>query len=424
MPPKRPHPTHFLAIPLVTALSRPQLTASLARFAADVANSSACEAANVHAAFLLSAIRPVTTLHLTLGVMHLPNQARVTAASEFLKALDLASLLREAAERAREGVDPQSEKTPNTAASRDAKADGLERSPVGVTPTDSTSGAHRLPPFSRDQLPEASISPSAEGVRGGERLAGAFSDGNTSIPGSETIPISPLPLVKARESTSRSSAHDTDTDDGLKRTINSMQPPAGTPNSSSVLICLRGLHSMHAAHSTSILYAAPHDSSGRLYPFCLSVRQAFGDAGFMIEEDRGLKLHATTLNTLYAREKRRESSMSTEKGSEAIVGEDDEDAGGGADSTVKQKDERGKEEETAQDGDRHAAAGGLSKKQGWRKRARAPRIDARALMEKWKDEAWGVVELERLVICEMGAKEDSSGEIRYKEVVEAIVPVP
>jgi activating signal cointegrator complex subunit 1 len=413
MHPKRPHPTHFLAIPLATALSRPQLTASLARFAADVANSSACGAANVRATFLLSAIRPVTTLHLTLGVMHLPNQARVTAASEFLKGLDLASLLREAAERARAGVvDLQSEKTPSTAASRDAKVDGLERSPAGVTPADSTSGARRIPPFGRDQLPEASISPSTKGVRGGESLAEAFSDGNTSIPES------------GGESTLRSSAHDTATDDGLRRTINSMRPPTGTPNSSPVLISLRGLHSMHAAHSTSILYAAPHDSSGRLYPFCLSVRQAFGDAGFMIEEDRGLKLHATTLNTLYALEERREGSTTTERGPEAIVREDDDDAGGGVELTVKQKGERGKGGETTQDRGPHAAAGGLGKRQGWRKRARAPRIDARALLEKWKDEAWGLVELERLVICEMGAKEDSSGEVRYKEVVEAIVPVP
>lgn len=64
MPPK-PFPTHFLCLPLVNAASRPQLAASLAAFAADVTSPDSF-------GIPAGAVRPVGTLHLTLGVMSLP----------------------------------------------------------------------------------------------------------------------------------------------------------------------------------------------------------------------------------------------------------------------------------------------------------------------------------------------------------------
>ncbi|KAH8677381.1 kinase A anchor protein [Xylariales sp. PMI_506] len=85
MPPK-PIPTHFLCIPLVTASSRPQLVSSLASFSADVTNS---ESFGVPA----GAIRPVGTLHLTLGVMSFPKNEGVDRAVELLKALNPKQIL-------------------------------------------------------------------------------------------------------------------------------------------------------------------------------------------------------------------------------------------------------------------------------------------------------------------------------------------
>ena len=67
MPP-RPSPTHFLCIPLVTGASRPQLAASLGSFRADV--SAPPEAGGF--GIPETAVRPVGTIHLTLGVMSFP----------------------------------------------------------------------------------------------------------------------------------------------------------------------------------------------------------------------------------------------------------------------------------------------------------------------------------------------------------------
>lgn len=90
MPPRTPSPrlTHFLCIPLVTPTSRPQLSASLTAFRTDPLNSTIPQAA----------IRPLGTLHLTLGVMSLLTPARVTSALDLLKSLDVATLLSAAAQ--------------------------------------------------------------------------------------------------------------------------------------------------------------------------------------------------------------------------------------------------------------------------------------------------------------------------------------
>ncbi|KAI4599169.1 hypothetical protein KJ359_002128 [Pestalotiopsis sp. 9143b] len=92
MPPK-PFPTHFLCIPLVTATSRPQLAASLASFSADVTSPDSF-------AVPAAAIRPVGTLHLTLGVMSFPKgseaEGGVDKAVELLRALAPRKMLSEA----------------------------------------------------------------------------------------------------------------------------------------------------------------------------------------------------------------------------------------------------------------------------------------------------------------------------------------
>ncbi len=79
MPPKAA-PTHFLCIPLVTPISRPQLTQSLAVFQDDVSSPASF---GVPA----DAVRPVGTLHLPLGVFSFPKNEGLEKAKELLRLL-------------------------------------------------------------------------------------------------------------------------------------------------------------------------------------------------------------------------------------------------------------------------------------------------------------------------------------------------
>ncbi len=92
MPPrvKQPPLTHFLCLPLVTPTSRPQLKDSIARFRHDVAET---HIPNFPGGLPEKAIRPVGTLHLTLGVMSLITPERIDLALRVLKGLNLTGLL-------------------------------------------------------------------------------------------------------------------------------------------------------------------------------------------------------------------------------------------------------------------------------------------------------------------------------------------
>ncbi|RYP40194.1 hypothetical protein DL767_001909 [Monosporascus sp. MG133] len=79
MPP-RPPPTHFLCIPLVTGASRHQLSASIGSFKADVTSPDSFGVPE-------QAIRPVGTIHLTLGVMSFPKKEGLENAVSLLKSL-------------------------------------------------------------------------------------------------------------------------------------------------------------------------------------------------------------------------------------------------------------------------------------------------------------------------------------------------
>ncbi|KAL2862887.1 uncharacterized protein BJX67DRAFT_375003 [Aspergillus lucknowensis] len=102
--PKRPPLTHFLCLPLVNDISLPQLESSLAAFKASIPPSPAkADLTEVQRRYQQQrplipddAIRPVGTLHLTLGVMSLPTSQRLDEALRFFHSLDLAALLRKA----------------------------------------------------------------------------------------------------------------------------------------------------------------------------------------------------------------------------------------------------------------------------------------------------------------------------------------
>jgi len=78
--PAKPFPTHFLCIPLVSTSSRTQLSQSLAAFAADV---TAPDSLGIPP----DAVRPVGTLHLTLGVFSFPKNEGLDRATTLLESL-------------------------------------------------------------------------------------------------------------------------------------------------------------------------------------------------------------------------------------------------------------------------------------------------------------------------------------------------
>ena len=260
--------THFLCLPLVTGSSKPQLQASFKNFAAAVESKYQMPD---------KAVRPVGALHLTIGVMNLPTEDHVVAASKFLESLDLAQMLREAA----------SVVAPNPA-------------PVFDSP--------HMSEGNEDSIQADLVVESAASTR---------------------------PLV----------------------------------------VQLKGLKSMHNPLKTSVLYTMPEDPTGRLQSFGESLRSAFATANLLVPDKRPLRMHATIVNTLYAKRPRNE----------------------------------------------HRGSGN-----GRRNRS-VEKINATALLEEFTACEWAAdVRIERVSICEMGAKKEIVDGVvvneKYTEV--ATVPLP
>ena len=191
-----------------------------------------------------------------------------------------------------------------------------------------------------------------------------------------------------------------------KSTKSKVPSPSKEPQPSPLKIDLKGLASMHDPQNTSILYIAPSDTSQRLYPFCLALQEIFRAGGVLLPDGRELKLHATIVNTIYAKGRKRPAP----------------NRGGGIGSSDSHP-PSGKEQEghaKVEDGDRS---------QGHGPRANAPlKLDARALLEDYKDFVWAEnVVLDRIAICEMGAKKrfDADGRVvgeEYTEVASVGLP--
>ncbi|KAJ5221429.1 uncharacterized protein N7469_010316 [Penicillium citrinum] len=191
-PEKRPPLTHFLCLPLVNEASLPQLEASLAAFKEDyppvpVADLSPTRDGMVQQAKSRplipdGAVRPLGTLHLTLGVMSLPKKERLEEAIAFFRSIDLPALMREA-----------------------------------------------------------------------DRVAGKLRNNQSS------------------------SKHDR---------MHTPFHPCSQNNisSDSFMISLESLHALPRAKSATVLHASPVDPTGRLYPFCIMLRDKFIEAGFIQPE--------------------------------------------------------------------------------------------------------------------------------------------
>ncbi|PQE07725.1 activating signal cointegrator 1 complex subunit 1 protein [Rutstroemia sp. NJR-2017a BVV2] len=162
-------------------------------------------------------------------------------------------------------------------------------------------------------------------------------------------------------------------------------PPKTQPTPQPLTITLRGLHSMHSPSSTSILYAAPISSPpDTLLTLCERLRERFMDAGFMMREERGLKLHATVVNTVY------------------VKGGRDMGKGG-----------RGRGRGRGGGGGTSGGKGDWGRGHGQRKAKIT--FDAREVLERYKDFEWmRDIRVEKVAICRMGAKKGEGGEEAYE----------
>lgn len=374
-PQLKPPLTHFLCIPLVNDTSQPVLTASLRRFreeASSLVRAKAEEAdiedasrgAKVDTERLLEvlekderAVRPVGTLHLTLGVMSL--SAEQTASTDAGQ--------KEEGDGSTQDVDAK----PKTLSNAQALLESLDVTPLIAGPTPSTRASEEA-------------------------------DANAA---STAQPSSPPPLS----------------------------------------VILKGLRSMHAPAKTSFLYTSPTDATDRLQPFCQTLKDAFVEKGLMLDEKRKgkLKLHATVLNTIYARPGGRRGKCSDATAKDAVPQSSQEhqtpqsDAGGDSVEQVKEETvsvDHGGNDEQPQHGDARSSTDTgaaecpepqpqqeLAKRKP--RRNRGPlRFDSRPLLEHFENFDWiADLQLDRIAICKMGAAKvkDEEGKVvdeAYEEV--------
>jgi activating signal cointegrator complex subunit 1 len=150
---KRPPLTHFLCLPLINPTSLPQLVSSLAEFKEAIPLNTPSQPNSLKPATRLlpdDALRPVGTLHFTLGVMSLTSEERLQEALNFLQSLDLTSILQDVeSELSTQGT--KSSETPLeplkiSLTSLDALPKARDATILHAGPSDPTS---RLYPFSQ-----------------------------------------------------------------------------------------------------------------------------------------------------------------------------------------------------------------------------------------------------------------------------------
>jgi activating signal cointegrator complex subunit 1 len=314
--PKKPPLTHFLCVPLINSTSQPQLEASIGKFKENVCSTTpvkppqGVEPAEEGNDSTLSAdaIRPVGSLHLTLGVMSL-DEGKLAQANTLLQSLDVEKLLQEAAL-------PQ-------------------ESQINITDTP------------------------------------------------DSAPSTPLATDRV----------------GIK---------ASTLSDSPLTLSLEGLEPMQSPTKTSILYIRPHDPTNRLEPLCQALRKAFTEAGLLVPDTRPLRLHATIVNTIYikGRKKNKKPKLAAleDKGGEVKTTEPDQPP-----STKNANKEDGLQANTPNSGHGPSAKSSLY-------------LDATSLLSTYKSYIWASdIPISKIAICEMGVKKQlsSTGEVvgeAYHEV--------
>ncbi|KPI44919.1 uncharacterized protein AB675_2640 [Cyphellophora attinorum] len=280
----RPAPTHFLALPLVTPSSIPQLARSVARFQ-DLTTASRFQpqalegrereqetperdngdagwtgakdgvTGNGESMRIIpkQAHRPPGTLHLTLGTMVLDGDGDKWEALRILREVDFGAILSRIS--ADQGV-------------KDVEKAGDEvQGAIGAK-----SGRHET------EAEAGGVMEAAEHVV-------------TSL---QTLarPVSPPPKPSSLSGTSRV-ATSTSTITTTTDAAASSTPP--------LRISLRGLGTFPSPRKARVFYASPHDPTARLQPFAEAIQQRFIEARIVAKEDRALTLHATVANLKYVR---------------------------------------------------------------------------------------------------------------------------
>ncbi|KAL9581724.1 MAG: hypothetical protein Q9212_003727 [Teloschistes hypoglaucus] len=211
------------------------------------------------------------------------------------------------------------------------------------------------------------------------------------------------------------------------------QDPGSTSSKPSpLLLSFTTLQSMHSPQSTSILYIPPIDNTGRLYPFCEALKTRFTQEGLMVEENRDMKLHATVLNTLYAgkvwSKTRAPAALENPPLNDDASTTDDPHQ---ADAAGEEQDHHEKSGLAALTGDaqrqsrREPNPQSNSKPKGKGKK-QVMKFDAQDLLSKYATFEWAKdVRVEKVTICEMGAKKimDGEGNVlgeQYKEVMASV----
>ncbi|KAK4555671.1 hypothetical protein LTR86_007424 [Recurvomyces mirabilis] len=196
-----------------------------------------------------------------------------------------------------------------------------------------------------------------------------------------------------------------DVNELLRGTVGGATPSASESPVTPLTIDLHGLVSMHDPQKTSILYSAPQDPTERLYPFCLAVQKLFKDASFLIDENRELKLHATIVNTIYAKGRTKRPPKNAQR------------------QQTPEPDQSVRASVEAPEGPAISDSAA-----GHGPEADAPlKINATHLLEQYEDFVWANdVKLDRIAICEMGAKKITDAEFRvvdeeYKEVARVAI---
>lgn len=261
-----PPPTHFLALPLVTPHSLPQLARSIAHFQAATTSPRPLRPSEVQARerarqaepperdaqrdaaiermagqgdegdgevaalkiIPAQAHRAPGTLHLTLGTMVLRTPEEFRRALEVLREVDYAGLLRDL------------------------------RGPRGGVPE----AEEQTPQDMEDQQ--------------GERGAASIMEAGEEVAGS------------------------------LRTLTKAVSPPASTLGDVStkkgvLKVDLRGIGTFPSPKKARVFYAAPRDEAGRLQLFAEAIQRYFTEAGVVRKEGRPLTLHATVANLKYVK---------------------------------------------------------------------------------------------------------------------------
>ncbi|KAG9624239.1 hypothetical protein KCV04_g12645, partial [Aureobasidium melanogenum] len=171
---------------------------------------------------------------------------------------------------------------------------------------------------------------------------------------------------------------------------------------------LESLEPMQSPSKTSILYIRPQDPTNRLQILCQALRKIFTDAGLLVPDTRPLKLHATIVNTIYIKG-RKKKSRASEKARQPTTEESSKDQTTEETTPQASTQNQGLQANEASSGHGPSAKSSLY-------------INATSLLSTYKNHVWASdIPVERIAICEMGVKKQlsSTGEVigeAYKEV--------